>query len=179
MNKSMRKMAGNFVTGSVFVSLMLFGASGAWSQQKAGNLKKQVVGMWSLVSAENTSADGKKSYPFGEKPTGVAVLDANGRFVILNINPAVPKIASNNRATATPEENKAIVAGSLGLFGTYTVNEAEKALVWRVEASTFSNWVGQEQKRPINSVTANELKWTNPASSVGAATTLLVWKRVK
>ncbi len=179
MSKSMRRMAGDFVAGSVFVSLMLCGVSGVWAQQKAGNLKQQVVGMWSLVSAENTSADGKKSYPFGANPTGMAVLDANGRFVILNINPGLPKVASNNRATATAEENKAIVAGSLGLFGTYTVNEAEKALVWRIEASTFSNWVGQEQKRPIISVTADELKWTNPASSIGAATTLLVWKRVK
>lgn len=177
MNASIRSAAGILVTA--FAGLMLSGASDAWAQQKAGNLKKQVVGTWSLVSAENTGPDGKKSYPFGTSPKGRAVLDAGGHFVILNIDSALPKVVSNSRSTATPEESKAIVSGSLGLFGTYTVNEADKALVWRVEASTFSNWVGQEQKRPINSVTANELRWTNPASSSVAGSTLLVWKRVK
>ena len=151
---------------------------GAVAQQTT--LKEQLVGMWALVSAENTNADGTKSMPFGPNPRGIAVLDANGRFVILNMTSTLPKIASNNRASATPEENKAIVSGSLGLYGTWTVNEAEKTLVWRIEASTFENWVGQEQKRPINSVTTDQISWINPTASTGvAARTVLTWKRVK
>jgi hypothetical protein len=150
----------------------------SFAQQKT--LKEQLVGMWALVSAENTSAEGAKSMPFGPNPRGIAVLDANGRFVILNMTSTLPKIASNNRASATPEENKAIVSGSLGLYGTWTVNEAEKTLVWRIEASTFENWVGQEQKRPINSVTTDQISWINPTASTGvAARTVLTWKRVK
>lgn len=176
MIESIRGTAGVRASTAVFAIAALCAASAALAQ---GTLKDQVVGMWLLVSAENTHADGKKSLPFGPNPQGVAVLDRSGRFAILNMTPNLPKIASNNRMTGTAEEYKAIVSGSIGLFGTYTVNEAEKALVWRVEASTFPNWVGQEQKRPINSITADQLVWTNPAASVGAATTLLVWKRAK
>jgi hypothetical protein len=44
--------------------------------------------------------------------------------------------------------------------------------------STFPNWNGLDQKRLITSLTADELKCTNPAASVGG-TAELVWKRVK
>jgi hypothetical protein len=175
MQGSIRKSAGFFslVTACAVI------ACGIADAQAQGSLKKQVVGVWSLVSAENTHSDGKKSLPFGPDPKGMAVLDASGRFMILNTASNLPKFATNSRATGTAEENKAVVTGSIGLFGTYTVDEAGKAMVWRVEASTYPNWVGQEQKRPINSITADEIRWTNPASSTGGATTLLVWKRVK
>ena len=160
-----------------FIMLSLAVSSSAVSQDKP--LREQLIGMWALVSAENTSAEGK-TLPFGPSPRGIAVLDANGRFVILNMSSTLPKVASNNRATATAEENKAIVSGSLGLYGTWSVNEGEKVLVWRVEASTFENWVGLEQKRPINSVAPDEMSWTNPIASTGSsARTLLIWRRIK
>ncbi len=165
------------VAGLAFLGLGLIPQL-ALAQQKT--LREQLVGMWELVGAENTGADGTKSLPFGPNPKGIAVLDGNGRFVILNMTSTLPKVASNNRATATPEENKAIVSGSLGLYGTWTANEAAKELAYRIEASTFSNWVGQEHKRPVLSVTADEISWANPASSVGVSnTTVLRWKRMK
>jgi hypothetical protein len=178
------KTSRRYIVGSIAVAVAVFGggitgASSAWAQQKGKTLKQQVVGTWVLVSAENTSPDGSKSYPFGPTPKGRIILDASGNVVVLNINPALPKIASNSRATGTPEENKAIVSQSLGLMGTYTVNEAEKTMVWHVEASTFANWVDQDLKRPISSITANEMAYINPASSVGTASTLLKWKRLK
>ena len=149
------------------------------AQDKASRIQKQLVGTWALVSAENTHSDGKKSLPFGPDPKGMAVFTANGRVIILNTNPATPKFASNSRATGTPEENKAAVIGGIALFGTYTVNDADKTMNWRIEASTYPNWNGTEVKRPINSLSADQLIWTNPAASIGGATTQLVWKRVK
>jgi hypothetical protein len=163
----------------IVIALCLFLAASVSAQQEAGYLKKQIVGTWVLVSAVATNADGSTFMPFGPTPSGMAVFDNNGHFMMLNMSSTLPKFASNNRSTGTPEENKAIVTGSLGIFGTYTVNEAEKAVAWRIEASTFPNWVGQEQKRPINSLTADELRYTNPAPSVGGPSMLFVWKRVK
>ena len=179
MNALNRKSATALAFAGALACMMLSGATSSFAQQKGASLKDQLVGTWLLVSAENTGKDGSKTLPFGPNPKGTAVLDRSGRFVVLNINPGLPKIASNNRATATPEENKAIVSQSLGLMGTYTVNEADKSMTWHVEASTFANWAGQDLKRPINSVTADEIKWTNPAASIGAATTTLTWKRAK
>jgi hypothetical protein len=164
---------------AIVIVLCLFVAASVSAQQEAGYLKKQIVGTWMLVSAEATNVDGSKFLPFGPTPSGMAVFDGNGHVVMLNMSSTLPKFATNNRATGTPEENKAIVTGSLGLFGTYTINETENAVAWRIEACTFPNWVGQEQKRPITLLTAEELRYINPAPTVGGPSMLFVWKRVK
>jgi hypothetical protein len=159
--------------------LMFGGTAAALAQQKSGAMQKQLVGTWMLVSAENTHSDGKKSYPFGEKPNGMAIYTANGRFMIVNTTPGTPKFASNSRLSGTAEENKAVVNSSIALFGTYSVNDADKVMSQRIEGSTYPNWVGQDQKRTINSLSNDQLVFTNPAASAGGATTLLTWKRVK
>ena len=178
MNKLIGRTAGPLSVVAASAALALSGAS-AWAQDKSSKMQKQLVGTYALVSAENTNADGKKSYPFGSDPKGMAIFTANGRFMILNTNPSTPKFASNSRANGTPEENKAAVIGAIGLFGTYRVNDKEKSMIWSIESSSYPNWNGTEQKRPINSLSADGLSYTNPAASTGGATTLLVWKRVK
>ncbi len=72
--------------------------------------------------------------------------------------PDLPKIASNNRLTPTPDEAKAIAVGSLAIFGTYTVDEAKKTWSQRNEASTFANLVGTDTNFTVVSLTADELK---------------------
>jgi Lipocalin-like domain len=59
----------------------------------------------------------------------------------------LPKFASNDRQNGTPEENKAIVQGSLSYFSTYTVDEAAKTMVIHIEGCSFPNWNGKDQKR--------------------------------
>jgi Lipocalin-like domain len=58
-----------------------------------------------------------------------------------------------------------VIQGSIAYFGTYTVNEADKVITAQIEGSTFPNFVGTDQKRIITSITADELKFTNPAGS--------------
>jgi hypothetical protein len=55
----------------------------------------------------------------------------------------------------------------IAYYGTYTVDETGKTLTLRVEASSFPNQVGSEQKRTITSLTANELKLGNPTALSG------------
>jgi hypothetical protein len=54
--------------------------------------------------AEVVAPDGTKSFPFGETPKGVLIFTADGQFTQIHIAGDVPKIASNNRLTSTPEE---------------------------------------------------------------------------
>jgi Lipocalin-like domain len=85
-------------------------------------------------------------------------------------------VAANKRDKGTPEENTAIVLGSLAYYGTYTMNGTD--LVLHVEGSSFPNWTGTDQKRTNVTLTADQLTYTNPAPSVGPGTsTVLVWKR--
>ena len=137
----------------------------AVGQQKS--LKEQLVGAWNLTAQERTASDGTKVQTYGANPKGMAYYGADGRFFVLFARADLPKIAANNRAKATPEEAKALVSGTIAYSGTYTVDEPSKTITLRVEATTFPNQ-SVDQKRIITSLTANELKFTNPTATGGA-----------
>ena len=138
--------------------------------------KTKLVGSWALVSANVTYPDGKTVQTFGPND-GFVVFEANGRFVQALLRSDIPKIASNNRNTGSPDENKAVVQGSLVFFGTYTVNE-DGSITRRAERSTFSNLNGTDRDTIITSLTADELKLRDPAPTIGGAAEQ-VWKRIR
>jgi hypothetical protein len=138
---------------------------------------KALAGAWTLVTNVSTDASGKKDATYGEKPMGQIVFAPNGRYTLLISKPDIPKIAANNRMKGTPEENKAVVGGMVSHYGTYKVDEKAKAIVFNIEASSYPNWNGTEQKRPFT-MQGDDLKWTTPQSS-GGGTSDLVWRRAK
>ena len=150
---------------------------GAIAQQPAKTLKQQLVGTWTFVVTEATLPDGKKSLPFGPNPQGVNIFTEDGHFAQIQINSAIPKIAADSRVSGTAEENKAVVQGSLAIFGAYTVDETTKILHYKVESSTYPNWVGQQQERKIELLTADEFTNSNQVGSIAGAKTVNVWKR--
>jgi hypothetical protein len=137
----------------------------AVSQQKS--LKDQLVGTWTMVSLEQTTPNGSKLQPFGANPKGMLVFDANGRLYFMWARADLPKIASNNRSTPTPEEAKAIAEGTLAGFGTYVVDEAKKTFTIRYEASTFANIDGTDGTYTIVSLAADELKYSFEPAGIG------------
>src|SRR5581483_5637588 len=157
------------------VSLTLLACLGTVPTSTVAQTAKDLVGTWNLVSDVNTSADGGKVEPFGPTPRGMAIFDGDGRFAIVISRPDLPKFASNNRMQGTPEENKAIVRGSIGFFGTYSV--ADGAVIQHVEGGTWPSWIGSDQKRTIRSFAKDEQTWTTIASFGG--TSELRWRRVK
>jgi Lipocalin-like domain len=135
--------------------------------------KAQLVGSWMLVANSNTTPNAKT---FGPND-GIAIFDGS-RFTIQLVRSDLPKFASNNRDNGTPDENKAVVQGSITYFGTYSVNDADGVLTLHIERSSFPNWNGTDQKRIVTSLSTDELKYTNPSASVGG-TAELAWKRLK
>jgi Lipocalin-like domain len=147
--------------------------------KRLGPLAEQLVGTWKLVSAHNVRNDGSRVDVIGPHPKGVVIYTSDGYFALVNTRSDLPKFASNSPDQGTPEEYKAVVQGSIAYFGTYAVNEAEKVITAHIEGSTFANLIeGPEQKRLITSLTADELRFTNPATPSGA-TLELVWQRAK
>ena len=142
------------------------------------SLKEQLLGTWTAFAVDNVLEDGSKVQSYGANPSGTLMLDAQGRFSLVLIRSDLPKFASNNRDHGTPEENKAVIQGSLANIGTYSVNDADRSLIMHVENSSFPNWKGTEQKRMIATITRDELKWHNPFASNGG-TAQLIWKRTK
>ena len=153
-------------------------SAGAAAAQPAKSLKEQIVGTWNFVVAEVTAPDGKKSYPFGETPKGILIFTADGRFAQIHVAGDVPKIASNNRMTGTPEEYADIMRRSLSVFGTYTVDEAKKTVTYNIVSASFPNWQGEAQTRTIDKLTADEfVNSTNVAGGRGSASNF--YRRVK
>ena len=143
------------------------------AQQKS--LKEQILGSWGFVSAINVRPDGSKSNSWDPKATGSLIYLPNGRFSFMIMRSDIPKF---EREKATPEQHKAAVQGLIAYHGTYTVDEATKTIIHRVQGSSFAAFNGTEQKRIVTSITADELKYTNPASSFGARVESS-WRRAK
>ncbi len=104
------------------LSIALTGSAAAQS------LKNQLVGTWDFVVAEVKAPDGKKSFPFGETPKGILIFTPDGRFAQIHVAGDLPKIASNNRLTGTPEEYAEIMQG-----------EAQTRTIDRLTADEFVN----------------------------------------
>lgn len=160
------------------VSVLLLGGAlamdDAIAQEKS--IKERLVGTWTYVSSTTTRADGTKTADANLK--AIVIYTSDGHFAFVSVSGDLPKLANANRALATAEEAKAVVAGSIAYFGTYSINEADKVLTANVEASTYANLLDTEQKRIITSLTADEMRFTNPRTADGR-TLEFVWKRAK
>lgn len=120
---------------------------------------RDLVGHWTLVSSF-AQQGGNRVDTYGPNPSGRLTFDAQGRYALIYVT-QIPNFVSNNRATGTAEENRAVVQGSVAHYGSYSVDEASKMLVLRIETSTFPNWNGTEQRRPFT-ISGNELTYTSP-----------------
>lgn len=142
----------------------------------AAQTAEQLAGVWTVVKIETVAPDGKRTPAFGDNPITQLILTSNGHFSQFFMRSDVPKFASNNRMTGTPEENAAVVKGSTANFGTYTV--ADGVVTLKVAGATYPNWIGSSQKRPLVKATADELVWTVPLPS-GGGQIETQWKRAK
>jgi hypothetical protein len=145
----------------------------------AQDLQNQLIGTWDFVVAQVKAPDGKISFPFGESPKGMLVFTPDGRFMQIHVASDVPKIASNNRLTGTPEEYAQIMRRSISVFGTYTIDDAKRTVTYRVVSSSFPNWQGESQTRTIDKLTADEFINTNPNVAGGRGSASNFYKRAK
>ena len=128
----------------------------AVAQQKT--LKEQLVGTWTLLSHEIIARDGAKTALFGANPRGLLIFDAGGRYVQIQVRPDRPKFKANNRLEGTPEENKTALAGGIGQFGTWSLNETDKSLILHEDGNvSYPNEEDTDQKRVV-SLSSDDLK---------------------
>jgi hypothetical protein len=134
------------------------------AQQKS--LKEQLTGAWIVITTDQTGADGVKHQVFGPTPKGLMVLDASGQYTQIITHPELPRFKSSSRLEGTPEENRAVVHGTTATFGIWSVDEATKTLVIRINGGLFPNQIGTESKRSV-SLSGDELKTSNPVAGAG------------
>jgi hypothetical protein len=92
-----------------------------------------------LVSIEAVRPDGGRSPLFGADPKGIAFFDRNDHYIISVMSSDRPAFAVNDRMRGTAEENKATSQGTITYFGTYSVDETDRATLIHIDASSFPN----------------------------------------
>jgi hypothetical protein len=141
------------------LGLALF-PSGAVAQE--GTLKQQLVGTWTLVSFDATPLNGTKVQPLGTNPKGVLMVEAGGRYAEVLGQPGRPKYKNLRQPTT---EERAAAQGFFANFGTWSVSEADKTFIWRVEGTIIPNFEGADYKHSVG-LAGDELKLSrvNPIS---------------
>jgi hypothetical protein len=141
--------------------------NGAAARQES--LKDQLVGTWMVVSCEVVNADGTRGpLVFGRNPLGQFIFTDNGRFAF-QIAAELPKFASGDYRRTTPQENETVVKGSMAYFGTYTTTDTDRTIALHVERSSIPNLNGTDGKRVVTGISADDMKWTNPAPIGGGS----------
>ena len=173
----------NGILGILVAATMALLPHGTVAQQKS--MKDQLVGAWTVLLDDRINADGTQQPLYGPNPIGTLLVSPTGRYsvqIMRSINRA--PFAFKNLSSGTPEENKAAIQGIVTHFGTYTVDEADKSLTFRIEGSSFPNLGGAKQKWQIDSLADDTLTIklpaatsTNPAG--GFVAVEVIWKRVK
>ncbi len=158
------------------VSALILGPSHGDAMAQRQSLKTQLVGSWVYVSSSAKLADGSPQW--GTNPKGLLIFTDDGHFSWQVFRSDRPRFASNDRTKGTPEENKATLRGSLAYFGTYSVDDPNKALITHIEGSTFPNSEGEEQQRVIMRLTADDLIYVNAENTLGTRVEA-VWKRFR
>lgn len=148
------------IAGAIALGCVAGWPNAGIAQQKS--FKDQIVGTWNFVSAIETKADGSKNDRWGSNPKGILMFDSSGRYVQIIHRSDLPKFAGAGQNVGTPDEFKSVMQNMIVSFGTYSINEAEKTLIWNVEGGMYPNSYGATQKRTITALDAESLKYSNP-----------------
>jgi hypothetical protein len=145
--------------------------------QQQPPLAQQLLGTWTLVSHESVRPDGSRVPVYGANPSGVAIFDPGGHFIISVMRSDRAKYAIDLPTQGAVEENKATAQGTITYFGTYSVNEADRSIAIHIEASSFPNWNDADQKRTF-AIVGDQLTLTARALQTGGHADV-IWKRAR
>ena len=120
----------------------------------------RLVGTWGFASSVSTRKDGSTFERWGANPKGIFMFDRGGNYAQIIVG----------------SESKVFGAKTFCAFGTYSVEDA-KLLVTRIASSSTAKLTGTIQNRDIMLLTADEFKYSNPLTSLGASAEVL-WKRL-
>lgn len=136
-----------------------------------------VVGTWRPVSAI-VEMNGTKSFPYGPDPRGKLIFTSDMHFVELLHDPRIPRFKSIQRGEGTDAENRAAMAGSIALYGRYTVDAEGDFSGNTVEGSSFPNWIGDRRTTEVLTMVVDGDQMIENFQRPGGAKVTIVWERL-
>ena len=144
------------------------------------SIAQQIVGTWTLVSSVDIDSSGTRTDTWGPNPLGTYMFDSNGRFAQILLRSDLPKVA--NREQTTAEQAKAVVLGSIAMFGTYAVDRNSHTITHRPVGAMSPDWIGSPMVRGYRFINPNriELRVLTTGDRQRTATgSLMLWERVR
>lgn len=138
----------------------------------------KVQGTWRMLSAQ-IDPDGRNAPAYGPAPNGLLVFTPDMHFVEVLADSTIATFAATARGQGTDAENRAAMAGSIGFFGTYDVDEAGEFSGNRVEGSTFPNWVGSERTRSELTMIVDGDRMAETFRRPEGTRIVILWQRVR
>ncbi|MDB5652539.1 MAG: hypothetical protein JWQ94_152 [Tardiphaga sp.] len=138
----------------------------------------RIVGTWTMASAQ-LDPQGANTPAYGPNPHGWLVFTKELTFIEVMTDPRVPKFASNVRGKGTDDENRAAMAGSIGFYGRYAVDQDGEFSGNRVEGATFPNWVGDVRTRKELQMTVDRDTMTEQFRRPDGTAVRIVWERIR
>ena len=147
--------------------------------QAGGDVAKQFVGTWRLVSTIQTFADGtsKPDPQVGPTPNGYMIYTDTHRMCAMFTNPARPQWASP--AMPTEAELRSVVDFMGAYCGSYEVNAEGGFVLHHVEIERVPNFIGTTRKRFFKLNGDRLILTLDPATlPAGMTGTTITWQRV-
>jgi hypothetical protein len=139
--------------------------------------KNNVAGCWKLISAY-IDDHGKRIDFLGLHPKGMLVFTDDLHIIGIFNNPDIPKFVSGKLSDGTLEEYKTAVTNSVGVYGTYSVDENGDYLEQLIEGSTDPHLnhtvIGRDQL--TEKVEGNRMIETTKIAE--GVTEHIIWERV-
>ena len=160
-----------FTLLTVFIAL-LFGVP---ATAQTPNWQSAILGAHTLASIYFAYDNGTRSDPYGPEVKGT-FMATKDRFSF-QIMGARPKFAANNRWAGSPDENAADIRATESIFGTYSIDNANHAIVLHMERAIFPNWDGTDRVYTL-AMNGGQIEMVGPStpSPQGPFQPHLVWK---
>jgi hypothetical protein len=148
------------VVAAVALAVMFMPPFASPAPAEPRSLKERLVGTWIFVSSISTRRDGTPYDRWGTNPKGVLMFDASGRYSQIIMR----------------SQTRMFGAKTIFSFGTYTIDEADRMVVTQIEGASVSRLIGKRQRRKVELLTADELRYVN-LDGLSGAVIESVWKR--
>jgi Lipocalin-like domain len=135
----------------------------------AQGLQQKLVGAWTLESGIEKYQDGKQ---LEQWTTGNLILDPTGHMSLF--------LVGREQPTTTSPSVRTPVGPFVGYYGTYTVNEAEMVVTWKIDkaSSPLFNGAVRTQKISFNGDSMT-LVGSDVKTPEGTMNPINKWKPVK
>jgi hypothetical protein len=139
--------------------------------------EERLIGSYRLLQFRDIADDGEVREPLGAEPIGFITYTPERLMTAVLMAADRPNFAVGDVLTGTDEERIRAFSTASAYAGRWSIEDG--AVVHRLEAGTFPNWTGTEQRRPFE-LAGDELRLYPPRLLMDGKMrrSELVWRRV-